>query len=75
MRWTMTREQAEHFLPRVAGERCDDTGNRFVEIRRLIDDNGILAPHFGNDPFDHWLSWSHTRDASAKMRNPTSSIL
>jgi len=49
------------FLPRVAGERCDDTGYGFVEICRFIDDNGIFPAHLGNHPLDHRLSSAHAR--------------
>jgi hypothetical protein len=36
--------------------RLHHAGDGFVEIRRLIDDDGVFAAHFRDDAFDERLS-------------------
>src|SRR5262245_36493413 len=40
------------FLARIPKGRSDNAGGCFVEVRRFVDDDGVLAAHFGDDAFD-----------------------
>ena len=47
------------FLTLKAGERGHNARNRLVEIRCLIDDNGVLSTHFHDHAFDKSLFCGH----------------
>src|SRR5215510_16612638 len=40
------------FLARIPKGRSDNAGGCFVEVRRFVDDDGVLAAHFGDYAFD-----------------------
>ena len=39
-------------LPLITECRLDDVRHGFIEIGVFINDNGVLAAHLANDPFD-----------------------